>query len=269
LLSANTAAREAIIAMADPAALSARPAAQPGEVFPTAAGARPGTVPLSIWPAVPSPGSCPASPQPVPCPQRYSAEAAAVVITAFSRPADLVVIAEPGAGALVAAVARAGRRVLGLAATTRASRDLAALAIATDCPAPGCPPPAPAGHAARAEPFADSGVGPGVLYAACQRMLAPGGLLVVITSTARHPAAAGEVIARARAAGLAYAQHIIAMHARIRGGCLAGPWPVLAGPAPGDPGLHRSVHTDLLVFTQPGTPASSAGLKGSQPESEG
>ena len=59
-----------------------------------------------------------------------------------------------------------------------------------------------------------------MLYAACQRVLRPGGVLVVITAcTPGRPGWAdpGEAIACARAAGLIYAQHIIALHAPIRG----------------------------------------------------
>src|ERR1019366_9456091 len=59
-------------------------------------------VPVSIWPHTPVPG-------------RGSGPDTAQIITAFSRPGELVVI--PGArdGALLAAAAAAGRRVLGLA----------------------------------------------------------------------------------------------------------------------------------------------------------
>src|SRR5947207_516409 len=74
---------------------------------------------------------------------------------------------------------------------------------------------------------------------------------------------AGHVVAAARAAGLAYAQHIVLVHAAIDGDRLdpAGPAPGTASP----PGGTR-VHSDLLVFTKPGLPVSSAELKDSQPE---
>jgi hypothetical protein len=62
------------------------------------------------------------------------------------------------------------------------------------------------------------------------------------------------VISRARAAGLVYAQHIVALHAPVTGsritpapGDVAGPGEV-AGPA----AVHARVHSDFLVFTQPG-----------------
>jgi hypothetical protein len=210
------------------------------------------------------------------------------VITAFSRPGDLVVIPEPGTGTLVVAAAAAARRALGLAATPRHRQDLAArldhdlgpahrplarlrpggpqyllhaatpetgqatLVITTACAIAGCPPPAPDGGAA--SPAAGApGTDPGLLYAACQRVLAPGGLLVIITSAARQPGHPGELIACARAAGLVYTQHVIAVHAHIRGShlitALPAPHP---GPAAGA-ARHLPIHTDLLVFT-PGGP---------------
>jgi hypothetical protein len=110
--------------MADPPVLPAPPGAAPPFAF--SAGARAG-VPLSIWPDVPAPGRCPASGDQVPCPRRLTAPAAAMVITAFSRPGDLVVIPCPGPGALLAGAAGTGRRALGLPASLRHSRDLAAL----------------------------------------------------------------------------------------------------------------------------------------------
>jgi hypothetical protein len=73
-------------------------------------------------------------------------------------------------------------------------------------------------------------------------------------------------VAAARAAGLVYAQHIVLVHAAIAGGRLV---PCRAGAdTAGDPGGVR-VHSDLLIFTKPGKPASSAELKDSQPEPAG
>jgi hypothetical protein len=243
-------------------------------------------VPVSIWPHVPIPGSGP-GPGPgcalcASCAGRVSGPDAAQIITAFSRPGELVVI--PGArdGALVAAAAAAGRRVLGLAPGPRSrQRVLAALGGL----APGLRPLAEvrpggpallleagnpeAGQAALAitgggepappracpgEPAAD----PGVLYAACQRVLRPGGVLTVITASTPGPGRLrddpGEAITRARAAGLIYAQHIVALHAPITGSQIT--------PAPGDaarPGegagpaaVHARAHSDFLVFTAHG-----------------
>jgi len=275
--------------MADPAALPARPPG-PGPAFPAAAGTRTG-VPLSIWPAVPAPVRCPAGAEPTPCPRRLAPRAALKVITGFSRPGDLVVIPDAGTGALIVAAAAAARRVLGLTASAGHQRDLsarldrdldpalraltrlrhggprqllhaasgetgqAALAVTAACATPGCPPPAPAGDG-----DGDGGgpdTDPGLLYAACQRVLRPGGLLAVITSAARQPGHPGELIACARAAGLIYTQHIIALHAPIRGSRLTIPAadalslrPDTAAAAP----VNLPIHSDLLLFAAPGGP---------------
>lgn len=208
------------------------------------------------------------------------------MITAFSRPGDLVVIPEPGTGTLAVTAATAGRRALALAATpsqrhalahrldhdlSRACRRLArlrpggpasllqaaspetgqaALVITAACATPGCPPPAsgsppPVGGAVQS--------GPGELYAACQRVLAPGGVLVVITNAARAPGHPGELIASARAAGLVYIQHIIAVHAFIRASHLITPVDAQPGMQPG-PARNLPIHTDLLVLTHGARP---------------
>jgi hypothetical protein len=129
----------------------------------------------------------------------------------------------------------------------------AALAV-TGCGEPGA---CPAGTPGTSEPATD----PGLLYAACQRVLRPDGVLAVIATSTPcrgrlrdHP---GEAITRARAAGLVYAQHIVAAHAAIRDSQIA-PGEDAARPGP----AHVRIHSDFLVFTKPGTPASSAGLKG-------
>jgi hypothetical protein len=106
-------------------------------------------------------------------------------------------------------------------------------------------------------------------------VLRPGGVLAVITASTPRPAGLrddpGEVIAAARAAGLIYAQHIVALHAAITDGQLVTAPQGIAcgGETPGPPAVCTRVHSDLLVFTKPGKPASSAGLKGFQPEPEG
>jgi hypothetical protein len=215
-------------------------------------------VPVSVWPATPAPG-----PAPGPGPE------AAHVITAFSRPGELVVIPAAGTGALLSAAAAAGRRVLGLfpgpaachAAGLRLDQDLgpAARPLAqARAGGPGllleagCPE---AGQAALA--ITGRGAG-GVLYAACERVLRPGGVLAVITASTPRPAGLrddpGEVIAAARAAGLVYAQHIVALHAAITGGQLTTGLPGAARPdeAAGPPAVCACVHSDLLVFTKPG-----------------
>ena len=118
----------------------------------------------------------------------------------------------------------------------------AALAI-TGCHGPGCCSPREPGGAD----------GPALLYAACQRVLAPGGVLAVITAS-RAPGGqladlAGHAVAAARAAGLVYAQHIVLVHAAIDGDHLA---PDPAATAPVSRAGGTSIHSDLLVFTKPG-----------------
>jgi len=240
-------------------------------------------VPVSIWPHAPVPGSG-SGPGPgcASCAGRASGPDAAQIITAFSRPGELVVI--PGArdGVLLAAAAAAGRRVLGLARGPRSCQRVLAclggldprlrllaevrpggpdLLLEAGNPEAGQAALAITGGGEPAPPRAcpdERAAGPGVLYAACQRVLRPGGVLAVITAST--PGAGGlrddpgEVITRARAAGLVYAQHIVALHAPISGSQIT--------PAPGGaarPGevaglaaVHARAHSDFLVFTQPG-----------------
>jgi hypothetical protein len=257
---------------------------QPG----TASGSPGIGVPVSIWPHAPVPGSGP-GPGCVSCAGGASGPDAAQVITAFSRPGELVVI--PGArdGVLVAAAAAAGRRVLGLAPGPRSRervlaclggvdplrRQLAmvrrggpALLLQAGHPSAGQAALAIAGGGAPAPPRAcpaagspgdgEPAAGPGVLYAACQRVLRPGGVLAVITASTPCPGGLrddpGEAITQARAAGLIYAQHIVALHAPICGSQLTPRPDDTARPdqAAGLPAVHIRIHTDLLVFTKPG-----------------
>jgi hypothetical protein len=243
-------------------------------------------VPVSIWPHAPVPGSGPGPGLGCVlcawCAGRASGPDAAQIITAFSRPGELVVI--PGArdGALLAAVAAAGRRVLGLAPGPRScERVLACLggldprlrllakirpggpALLLEAGNPeagqaalvitGSGEPAPT-RACPDELAAD----PGVLYAACQRVLRPGGVLAVITASTPGPGGLrddpGEVISRARAAGLVYAQHIVALHAPITDGQItpASGDAACPGEVAGLAAVHARAHSDFLVFTQPG-----------------
>ena len=99
---------------------------------------------------------------------------------------------------------------------------------------------------------ADGEQDPGPLFAACQRVLRPGGVLAVITGPAAPGSTtartAGSIVAAAPAAGLVYAQHIVLVRAAIDGDRLAPAAPDPAAAAPdGSP-----VHDDLLVFTKPG-----------------
>jgi hypothetical protein len=190
------------------------------------------------------------------------------VITAFSRPGDLVAVI-PGAdcAALAAAAASTGRRVLGVTAVPPGPGSQPG-PRSSACPgsaAPGAPPAGcDAGHAALAVtlsrhrlPADGADTGDAAPYGACHRTLRPGGVLAVI---AGGPAPGGIpdlalAVACARAAGLVYAQHIILVHAAITGGQL-GPFPgsCPAPPCPqhGPPGAR--IHTDLLIFSKPGGP---------------
>jgi hypothetical protein len=229
-----------------------------------AGGTGPG-VPLSIWPGLPDPGGARDG---VPCGGPVTTAAARRVIDAFSRPGDLIAV-PAGSPAVTQAAAAAGRRVLtltltpgrdpgrqrpGVPAALPPSGDpdtgTATLAIAGYCGS-GCSGRHPGG------PGGD--LNPGPVFAACERVLRPGGVLAVITSPAAPGGTltdtAGSVVVAARAAGLVYAQHIILVRAAIDGDRLvpAGP-----GPGPAAPG-GRAVHDDLVVFTKPGTPVSPQG----------
>lgn len=233
-------------------------------------------VPVSVWPHAPAPGSRPGpGPECALCASRaagVSGPDAALLITAFSRPGELIIIPEARDGVLLATAATAGRRVLGLAPDPRSRvRVLAALAgldprlrllaevrpggpallLEAGNPEAGQAPLAITGGGA---PAAD----PGVLYAACQRVLRPRGVLAVITASTPRPGGLrddpGEVISQARAAGLVYAQHIVALHAPITDSQIILPPGDTARPgeAAGLAAVHARAHSDFLVFTQPG-----------------
>jgi hypothetical protein len=247
-------------------------------------GQKPGTasgspgigVPVTIWPHAPVPGSGP-GPECASCTGGARGPDAAQIITAFSRPGELVVI--PGArdGVLVAVAAAAGRHVLCLAPGPRSRERILACLGGVDAPLrqlaevrsggpalllqAGNPE---AGQAALAitggsDPApGEPAAGPGVLYAACQRVLRPGGVLAVITASTPGPGGLrddpGEVISRARAAGLVYAQHIVALHVPVTGSHIAPASGDAARPSKGAgvAVLHAQIHSDFLVFTQPG-----------------
>jgi hypothetical protein len=113
---------------------------------------------------------------------------------------------------------------------------------------PGCPQ---AGQAALAIASVPRD-GPGDLYAACERVLRPGGILAVLTAATLAPGApAGDsaaVIAAARAAGLVYAQHVIALRVPLAGGQLVAP----PGTTPAPGAVCARVHADVLVLSKPG-----------------
>ena len=228
------------------------PAGTGGQQSGTAASGPGIDEPLSVWPATPAPGPAPGS-----------GPEAAHVITAFSRPGELVVIPAAGTGALLSAAAAAGRRVLGLfpgpaachAASSRLDQDLGparrplaqaragGLGLLLEA---GCPE---AGQAALAITGRGGPGDGGELYAACERVLRPGGVLAVLTASTPRPGGL-----RDDPGGLIYAQHIVALHAAITGGQLTPGPPGAARPdeAAGPPAVHACVHSDLLVFTKPG-----------------
>jgi len=223
-------------------------------------------VPLSIWPGLPGPGG---TRDGAPCGGPITTEAARRVIGTFSVPGDLIAAASGCSPAVAEAAAAAGRRVLGLVPDGRSGYPLpvpypvarlrpggpalvlapgnpvtgqAALAVAGCC-SPGC-------CAASGQDEQDAGL----LYAACERVLRPGGVLAVIAGPAAPGGTtadtAGSVVAAARAAGLVYAQHIVLVRAEIDGDRLA---PAGGADAPGG----SPVHDDLLVLTKPGGEARS------------
>jgi len=202
-------------------------------------------VPLSVWAGLPAPACAPPG---QPCGGPVTVEAAARVTESFSRPGDLVIPID-GSPAATGAASAAGRVVLRLTeggparllAPGDPAAGTAALAMAGRHGPGCCPGPEPDGD--------------GLLYAACERALRPGGILAVITASPGGDSPpgdlAGGVVASARAAGLTYAQHIVLLHAAIDGdrlGCASPP----AGTS--GPGSGARIHSDLLIFTKPGGP---------------
>jgi hypothetical protein len=222
-------------------------------------GAGPG-VPLSIWPGLPAHDILDGQS----CGGPVTAAAARRVIDAFSLPGDLVAVVG-GPAAVAGAAAAAGRRVLTLTAGPAPARQRPGLPAAL--PPPGDPAAGTAGLAIAgwrgpgccgSPPGSTGGeAGPGPAFAACERVLRPGGVLAVITGPAASAGTtsrtAGSLVAAARAAGLVYAQHIVLVRAAIDGDHLV---PAAPGPGPAAPG-GSPAHDDLLVFTKPGGGARS------------
>jgi hypothetical protein len=232
-------------------------------------------VPLSIWPGLPEPGAT-GDGGPV------TVAAARRVIDTFSVPGDLVAAGGGCSPAVAEAAAAAGRRVLVLVPDGRGGYPLpvpypvarlrpggpapvlapghpvtgqAALAVAGCCAGPGT-----SGQDSQDSQDGQDGQDEqdaGLLFAACERVLRPGGVLAVIAGPAAPGGTltdtAGSVVAAARAAGLVYAQHIVLVRAEIDGDRLAPAAPIAGADAPGG----SQVHDDLLVFTKPGGEARS------------
>jgi modification methylase len=102
--------------------------------------------------------------------------------------------------------------------------------------------------------------GIGEMLAGCAQLLRPGGLLVTVTKNTRRAGRLNDLAAAtiqlAEQAGFGYLQHLIAVHAAVRGGGLvARPsfWQLTQtrkARARGEP-AHLVVHEDVLVFTKP------------------
>jgi hypothetical protein len=213
-------------------------------------------VPLSVWHGLPAPGSGP----PGHCGGVAAAAAASRVIGSFSRPGDLVAAA--GGCPAAAEAAAAGRRAVLVVLPDGRSGYPAPVPYPAVRLRPGGPAMAPAsgnpyiGQVALAVASVpgpaccvssrDGGDG-GLVYAACEQLLRPGGVLAVTTAGPGADEPTGSAVAAARAIGLIYAQHIVLIHAAIDGDHLK-PSPLPAGPG----GI--AVHSDLLIFTKPGGP---------------
>lgn len=97
--------------MAEPARPLAPPPGLPmAAPFRDGAAATTIAVPVPVWPAIPAPGWCPAAAGQVLCPRWYTAAAARAVISALSRPGDVVAAPRPGDEVFLAAAASTGRR---------------------------------------------------------------------------------------------------------------------------------------------------------------
>ncbi|HEX5495429.1 MAG TPA: hypothetical protein VFX70_12735 [Mycobacteriales bacterium] len=194
----------------------------------------PEPVPLSVWPCAPDPPAARGTPPvPVLLLQR--------LIAVYSHPATVVLAAGADASRIADVAIDLGRRpVIDPAGHPRpfpaVGATRAALIIATP-PAVTCDP---------------------ARYTRWARALTPTGILTVLTPALHGTGALlpGRVVTAARAAGLAYLQHIIAMRAHLHGDHLvAAPTrddlaQAATAQAAGMP-VHRTAHTDVLVFTAP------------------
>lgn len=82
---------------------------------------------------------------------------------------------------------------------------------------------------------------------AAYRLLSPSGTLAVVLPPDTATDLAGETVAAARAAGLVYLQHIVAVETAVS--CDVIDAAAEAGPV--EPAAHARVHHDVLIFTQP------------------
>ncbi|WP_037577632.1 hypothetical protein [Phaeacidiphilus oryzae] len=232
--------------------------------------------PITVWLTQPPTGCCPhcADPTAAACAHRIPLDLAAQLVTAFTRPGDLVYTPDAGNAALPIAAACARRRALAHAPTAEAARrthaaihehaaDAAALAAVRRAEPRALPDLAARARTRAAlavlaphHPAAPADVA--CLAEACARSLAPGGVLALISrQSAGGPELAGHLVTHAQATGLIYLQHIAAVEAEARGETLhPRPRP---RHQPGDhgPGCacarpgHRLVHHDIHILQAP------------------
>ena len=198
-------------------------------------------MPLSVQTAIPGPLACLVPRERRACPGCSGSVLAYRVIASFSRRGEHIATTGFGAGMLAAAAAAAGRTAI-VVSPGMQLRGRAVLAVTATGPCPAARLP----RVDLDNPGLDDAI------RACARALRPGGLLAVLTSAARSPGLPGDVVARARAAGLGYTQHIVLVHAAIRGDSLNAPQ---LPPDPHYPSVHATAHIDLLLFTSPEGPA--------------
>jgi hypothetical protein len=210
-----------------------------------------------VWASLPVPAGSQDGP---PCRGSVTRATATQIIESFTRHGDLVATVRE-LPAVAGAATEAGRAVAFLAPAGRDTGPVPVPALGPETPIrPGNPP------GARQAALAVTGYcGPcccapgtsgdhgGLLYAACERVLRPGGILAVLIagpSGGAHLRLAGSTVAAASAASLAYTQHIALVHAVLDGDRL-DPGPAPAARSATVPGDIR-VHSDLLIFTKPG-----------------
>lgn len=217
-------------------------------------------VPLGIWLCAPTAEDEAGLP---PLVHGLSRALVARVAEEFSRPANTVMATGLDAARVAAVMAaRAGRRLPTQTASPvtvghrergsgrRPPDGSVGLILAVELPVP----------------FVDDDGQPYLTWA---RWLRPGGVLAVVTANpagvddfAHHTAA---VVRAAETAGLSYLQHIVAVLAHVEGDRL-----LVADPPPLSAEAHRTVHvpahSDLLIFTAPGSAASSPAPTGTPPD---
>lgn len=189
----------------------------------------PDPVPLTVWPCAPdAPTAGETPPVPVLLLQR--------LIAVYSHPGALVLAAGADASRIAEVAGDLDRRTVidpaGHPQPFPPVGPTKAALIVTTAPAVTCDP---------------------ARYTRWARALTTTGILAVITPASYGTGALlpGRVVTAARAAGLAYLQHVIAVRARLRGDQLVAS-PADLDAAAGMP-VHQPVHTDVLVFTKSDT----------------